>query len=385
MINPRKPIRALFVMRDICLGGVSKVAFQYLLALQQIDDFQLTLVSLYPISSDWARHFLDTHGIEYRDGLISDPGKKEVFFLLKWVRKIRCHLEKLLLPTKLRRMSASCDVVLDFALPACFRYIQHLKTPLFGWVHMSFSVFQRDMVKRVMLPKYRRLICLTDSFKADYGKAYPALSQQVIRLYNPVDADEMRRAAEEPAPQDIEGPYFIAVQRLSKDKDVGAVIRAFKRFLLKRPDFRLCIVGEGSERHKLEAQAKDCPHIIFTGLLYNPYPLLKGAEALILSSTRKHGEGLGYVLLEAQALGVLCISSDVKAGPSEILSEGQAGYLFEPESEDALYEAMCRAAGDEAAHRAMVQRATEQLERFRADRIAEELVQEIRHVLAEDA
>ncbi|MBT5924028.1 MAG: glycosyltransferase, partial [Cellvibrionales bacterium] len=70
--------------------------------------------------------------------------------------------------------------------------------------------------------------------------------------------------------------------------------------------------------------------VIFAGFHANPYPLIKQADLLVLSSDF---EGLGMVLLEALALHTPAISSDCRSGPSEILPEEN---LFPPRDIDRL-------------------------------------------------
>lgn len=380
MKNDLKPLRILFILRDIRMGGVSKVLFQYMAALQKQEGIELTFISLYPIPEEWILDFLTTHHIEYIDGFVAPPGHKKTFFLIKWFRKIRGHYEKKALRNKIKKLTTAYDVLIDFAIPPCFSLIRHAQCPVFGWVHTNFPNFQENYVKKVELSAYKRLVCLTDAFKKDYTAAYPSHAEHIIRLYNPIDIDHAREAAQEDSPHKVEGPYFIAVQRLDKDKKVDAIITAFKRFYRTHPDYSLVIVGEGEMQPSLQRMAEGCPSIIFTGLVENPYPLIQGAQALILSSSIQLGEGLPVVLIEAQALGTLCISSDVQSGPAEILLEGKAGYLFEPESADSLYEVLEHTASEPGECADKIRVATEQLDRFRAENITATLIDEIRKV-----
>jgi len=57
----------------------------------------------------------------------------------------------------------------------------------------------------------------------------------------------------------------------------------------------------------------------------NPYNFIKKANIFILSSIY---EGLPNVLLEAQYLKKILISSNCSTGPKEILLNGKAGFLF---------------------------------------------------------
>ena len=56
----------------------------------------------------------------------------------------------------------------------------------------------------------------------------------------------------------------------------------------------------------------------------NPYPLIKSADVFILSSNY---EGLPNVLLEAQCLKKMIISTKCPTGPGEILLNGKANFF----------------------------------------------------------
>ena len=97
---------------------------------------------------------------------------------------------------------------------------------------------------------------------------------------------------------------------------------------------------------------------------------MAGAVAHILSS---YNEGLPTVLIEAQTLGVLNISSDCKSGPREILLNGNAGLLFEPGNAEQLSKLMSQVWNNEVDKEAMINNATTALDRFGGDIIAEEI------------
>jgi glycosyltransferase involved in cell wall biosynthesis len=64
--------------------------------------------------------------------------------------------------------------------------------------------------------------------------------------------------------------------------------------------------------------------VAFLGFQANPYPYMKRAAALVLSSRY---EGFGNVLVEALALGTSVVSTDCPHGPAEILDRGRFGVL----------------------------------------------------------
>ena len=80
------------------------------------------------------------------------------------------------------------------------------------------------------------------------------------------------------------------------------------------------MVGTGELLEASKKLVKDLgieDKVIFTGFKKNPYPYMKHAKLMVLSSDF---EGLGLVILEALALGTPVISTDCPSGPNEILA-----------------------------------------------------------------
>ena len=155
-------------------------------------------------------------------------------------------------------------------------------------------------------------------------------SEKIKVIYNPIVTPEFSEKVQE----SIEHPWFflgqppviLGVGRLEKQKDFPTLIRAFAQLKQQHPA-RLMILGEGSERSKLEdlvqklGIAKD---VAFPGFVANPYAYIARAAVLVLSSA---WEGFGNVIVEALAAGTPVVSTDCESGPAEILENGQYGKL----------------------------------------------------------
>ncbi len=132
--------------------------------------------------------------------------------------------------------------------------------------------------------------------------------------------------------------YFIAVGRLTKQKNFSYLIHEFKKFLSTNPNEALVIFGEGEEKNnlmKIINEEKLSNNIILMGHSNFVYLYMRKAYALILSSL---WEDPGFVLVEAAFSNLFIISSNCKNGPKEILNNGEGGLLFENNRKNALYE-----------------------------------------------
>ncbi len=119
----------------------------------------------------------------------------------------------------------------------------------------------------------------------------------------------------------------ISVGRLEDQKDFLTLIEAVKEIKKDINAFQLLIIGDGRQYESIKKRIKilDLESTIkLLGWKRNIFPYLKNANIFVLSTNY---EGFGYVLLEAMALGLPIISSDVPYGPSEVLQNGKYGIL----------------------------------------------------------
>lgn len=171
---------------------------------------------------------------------------------------------------------------------------------------------------------------------------------------NPIDLAAVRRAAEGPLPEDIEGTYFVAIGRMVALKRFADLIQAYS--MLKDPTATLVLLGDGPERADLEQQVATLGlggRVRFLSHLDNPFPLIAGARALVSASA---SEGFSLVIAYALALGVPVISSDCPGGPGEILQGGQYGQLYPVGDVERLAIHLADVLEDSAALRAKAER-----------------------------
>jgi glycosyltransferase involved in cell wall biosynthesis len=168
---------------------------------------------------------------------------------------------------------------------------------------------------------------------------------RVITIYNPVIDRELLSQSQKPIDhpwfQKNFPPVFLAVGRLTEQKDFVTLIKAFALFR-KQLMARLLILGEGESRSELEATINAlgiAEDVSLPGFVSNPYAYMTNASAFILSS---RWEGLPTVLIEAMACGCPVISTDCPSGPEEILEAGKYGHLIPIGDAVALSEAMLK-------------------------------------------
>ena len=134
--------------------------------------------------------------------------------------------------------------------------------------------------------------------------------------------------------------YFISVGRLTHQKNFSYLINEFYEFAKINLDYDLYIFGEGEDKLKLQNQInkrKMNKRIFLKGYTNKINSYMKNAESFILSSL---WEDPGFVLIEAAMNNLFIISSNCKNGPTEFLSNGEGGILFNSNEKNTLFFAL---------------------------------------------
>ena len=181
---------------------------------------------------------------------------------------------------------------------------------------------------------------------ADLTAHFRVPADRVGHIYNPVVGSALKRKAEEacvhPWLADKTIPALISVARLSPEKDFDTLLEAFS--LLRRAmSVRLLVLGDGPDRGRLERRATDLKidaDIDWMGMVANPLPFVRDADALVLSTFY---EGLPTVLIEALYVGTTPVATDAPGGIREILKDGRYGYIVPVRDVRALSEGMLKA------------------------------------------
>ncbi|QSX40972.1 glycosyltransferase [Shewanella cyperi] len=159
----------------------------------------------------------------------------------------------------------------------------------------------------------------------------------VTTIYNPFELDTIRTLAEQRPADMPEGDYIIHVGRFARQKRHDVLFAALKVMQHQVPLVLLC-----SNRKKALKAVKKLgleQRVIIPGFQQNPFPWIKNAKLLVLSSDY---EGFGNVLLEALALNTPVVSTDCPHGPDEILGDALAHCLVPRRDPQALAAAMDR-------------------------------------------
>ncbi|MBS6627673.1 MAG: glycosyltransferase family 1 protein [Clostridiales bacterium] len=107
-----------------------------------------------------------------------------------------------------------------------------------------------------------------------------------------------------------DAPVLIHIGRFSKEKNHPFLLQLFQEVHSKKPDARLILVGDGEEMGHVRALTEKAGltgAVIFAGRQACVADYLSAADCFVLPSLF---EGLGIVLVEAQANGLPCYASE---------------------------------------------------------------------------
>ncbi|MEA2069282.1 MAG: glycosyltransferase family 1 protein, partial [Verrucomicrobiota bacterium] len=141
---------------------------------------------------------------------------------------------------------------------------------------------------------------------------------------------------------------FIYAGRISKEKNIEVMLKAFSQLVEAGCDADLIIVGDGPQRDELQMKYND-PQIVFTGYLYGD-ELAKAYASSDVFVFPSLTDTFGNVVLEAHASGLPAIVSN-EGGPQEIVESHESGLVVNARTSDEMAEAMRRMAGDPKLYR----------------------------------
>ena len=190
-----------------------------------------------------------------------------------------------------------------------------------------------------------RVVAVSDDGARDFEQLLNYREGSVSTLYDAVLPEANRTAGRLAHPwlEEKETRLLLSVGRLEPQKDFETLIRAFARVHAKDRSARLLILGEGSERPRLDRLVAELglqEVVDLPGYVGDPETAYRKADLFICSSAY---EGLCNVIIEALAAGCRVVSTDCPVGPAEVLERGRQGQLVPVGDVEALGDAMLRA------------------------------------------
>ena len=321
--------RILMIIDGLPGGGAEKVVLtlaEGLVALgHRVSLFSLRSVCDYPIPE----------GVDYK--VIKDCCK------LPWRKLTETHRRARLLDqavNQAQRAEGAFDLALSH-LHKTDRIVKHSRVldPRKTWycLHGVFSAsylarksgfslwLKRLKIRHVY--QNRQLIAVSPYVLEDLIENVGVRPSRTQVIANPFDFEQIKQLAAKPCP--LAGTDFILhVGRFHETKRHDRLLEAYAQSDIQAP---LVLLGQGSperatQLRRLADSLGIAERVIFQGFQANPYPWIRHARLLVVSSD---SEGFGNVLVEALICQTPVVSTRCPGGPATILTHDLARGLAE--------------------------------------------------------
>jgi len=174
------------------------------------------------------------------------------------------------------------------------------------------------LYRKKKLYRNQNIVTVSEAVQKDF-LALNIKPKKIKTIYNPFDVGKLNSLADSKAMEVKSGDYLVWVGRISEVKNLLYLLEVFKHLASK---YILRIVGSGDDNLIREMKTRIIElgiedRVVFEGVCTNPYPTIKNAKALLLTSK---SEGLPTVIIESLILNTPVFSTDIPA-TREILTK----------------------------------------------------------------
>ena len=176
----------------------------------------------------------------------------------------------------------------------------------------------------------KNIIAISQGVYQDVVKVIKARPKSICVINNTFDFDAIHRASQKATDYTLPEKYSLYVGRICPTKRIDRLLRIYQKSHLTLP---LVIIGDGESAQESRELAKSLgiyEQVIFLGWQENPYPAVKNAQSLLVTSD---SESFSAVIVEALSLGTPVITTDC-VGPQEIMGETLKEFVIPKNDEE---------------------------------------------------
>lgn len=259
-------------------------------------------------------------------------------------------------------------------------WCQRKKIPFISWtdgtLNSEKNIGKVQRMSRSYIIKRAAAFVASSTASKKTQIAYGADEKKCFISYLTVDINKYLRKK-----TDYTGKQLLYVGSLIQRKGLDLLLPALAK---TSDDIRLVIVGEGQEKKQLEQQAKELgvdARIEFKGYVEGePLRDLYSSSDVFILPTRE--DCFGLVILEAMCASLPVISSKYADGAFDLVTEGESGYIVDPEDAEGFAKVIEDIFADESRLAAMGAKSYERAHEFAFSEVAGGCIESLEYVLA---
>ncbi len=204
-----------------------------------------------------------------------------------------------------------------------------------------------ELLRRIYYPRCDRCVVQTNAI-AEYLQTIVGRNKPMHVIPTAIQTTQSTRALAQnvaqahlsgtkPSDDSLRSKRLLYVGRLSREKGIDRLLKAWSQIYSNHPEWRLVIAGEGSEKERWfrtiaadDQIAKVAASIDWLGWVSDVQSLMASCDAFVLPSRY---EGFPNALVEAMYSSLPCVATDCSASIVEIIPDDLTGLRVTNDSE----------------------------------------------------
>lgn len=229
------------------------------------------------------------------------------------------------------------DIAIGFLEGRSATWVADIKKDIkkIAFIHNDVNKFDIGISEKEILDTYNKIdkiITVSEVSKNSFCEKYNFSKDEVQVLYNLIDEKSILEKANESVEKN-DMFTFVNVGKMRKQKRQDRLVEIAKDLKDGGYRFKIQIIGNGPEEESIKALIDEYnvqDVVELKGLKLNPYPYIKNADVVVVSSDF---EGYSIAIKEALLLKKPVVSTDV-SGVREMFESGKYGIISKVETED---------------------------------------------------
>jgi glycosyltransferase involved in cell wall biosynthesis len=346
-------IKILFVVLGTNLNGTERYVVDIARNLPK-NEFDIYIAT--PLKSNLSR-FLKVYGIKefvFNNGTVNSFSLNGLINLFKFIYKEKIdivHSNSGILP---------CIITKIFFNKVCFETRHGIFFTKQQLENLPYGRKYFEYMKQYFVDSE---IAISENDKYMLMKYFKIKEKNIKVIYNGINVKDFSKYRKENNCLNIDKIKLVNIGRLTFQKAQDVLLIAINLLKESLNNFCLTIIGDGEEKSNLLKYIKNNSledYVKIENYREDIFNYLKTFDVLVLSS---RFEGIPYVMLEAMAIGLPVIVTDV-GGISNVIKDGINGILVNEESPEEIKNAILSIANDKNKYYTIKENAFEDIKRY---------------------